>query len=172
MTTRSWGVAPGYGGKRPSANHGRRPEAQLRGLRFGACSPPRMNDPAGTSLGSLGRATSLSADPLSHFRNRKKACPARGQCGGITAASNGDGRPSATARTMCCRDNRAAIAPRGLVGLSCRRSVTRDVRLTIVLAQRAEDSAGKAACFPGLSPSVGSFPIAFPESTKRACPRA
>jgi hypothetical protein len=44
MTTRSWG----YGGKRPSAKHGRRPEAQLRGLRFGACSPPRMNAPAGT----------------------------------------------------------------------------------------------------------------------------
>jgi len=86
----SWGVAPGYGGKRPSAKHGRRPEAQFRGLRFEACSPPRMNAPAGTSLGSLGRATSLSADPLSHFRNRKKKL-AR------PAASAVESQPSGTA---------------------------------------------------------------------------
>jgi len=40
VSVSSWGVAPGYGGKRPSARHGRRPGAQLCGLRFRACSPP------------------------------------------------------------------------------------------------------------------------------------
>jgi hypothetical protein len=49
-----------------------------------------MNAPAGTSLGSLGRATSLSADPLSHFRNRKKKL-AR------PAASAVESQPSGTA---------------------------------------------------------------------------
>jgi hypothetical protein len=42
------------------------------------------------ALGSLGRATSLSADPLSHFRNRKKKL-AR------PAASAVESQPPATA---------------------------------------------------------------------------
>ena len=45
----------------------------------GRRSRPRMNDPVGRSIGSPGRTPSFDADPLSHFRNRKKdACPARG----------------------------------------------------------------------------------------------
>ena len=40
-------------------------------LRLGACSPPPMKDPVGTSIGSHGRTSSFNADPLSHSRNRK-----------------------------------------------------------------------------------------------------
>jgi len=53
---------------------------------------------------------------ITFSESKEKACPARGQCGRITAVRNGDGRRSATARTICC--NRAAIAPRGLVDRS------------------------------------------------------
>lgn len=45
--------------------------------------------------------------------SEKNDCPAQGPCGRITAATNGGGRRSATARTMCC--NRAAFGSSGLV---------------------------------------------------------